>query len=545
MNTNTETLADVTTDVELTIGSSSPKTTYKKESVTTYFATVWSKSFWIGDAPEQKINIDHNVEYLSATKFIPNFDPELKSSFTEQSITRKYDDWQKQPRDLYENGFWQRGMGAAGARADIGVHPGWMMQWLYTGDWRHREIALRQADLAGAWRVQFTEGDAARKYDRAQTVSALGRPLSMFARPHERLFDRNQTSSKNEIIIHSTVGSNRWAFQAAHEPDPFSLPYMLTGDWWYLYELQMWAGADALMEAINESADRTPAYASTLRVASPVIAGFSNEVRGMAWALRNRARAGFHSPDGSPEQAYFNDITDDMIAVWEGQRDISDSSLKNTPAWKYGNTKVRLDPSPLHVFEPIDVEITGRGNARGWVNGRTDTMAPWQQHYLIIVLGSLRDMGYPTGSLLRWTGKLLTEPFKEVPPNGTFDPRLIQAYHVPVRAGGAGPFFTSWQQVQAEFTPKEFGNRTQQFDTLRGNFGILAYAASAMIANESGGKIVWDFLKANIHDKPVAVRRFYLNEPGWDILPRTTDNMPLPPPVMTPVDSNLLPASGR
>jgi hypothetical protein len=534
MNSNSETLQDVTAGIEISLGSTNAKTVYVNPNVTMYYATVWTKSYWFGKTPEPQINVDHNVAYLAATKFVPNFDPSLKRAFTERVIAADYAGWQKRPRDLYQQGLWRRGMGATGGRADIGIEPGWMAQWLFTGDWRHRDVALGQADLAGAWSVHVFEGNPDRRFDKDQKISALGRALSIYARPTERLFAAAKKGGT--IAIHRRSGRSVWQFDSAHEPDPFSVPYMLTGDWWYLFSLQMWAGSDALIEAYHNRADEAPPYVALLRVASPVIAGFSSQVRGNAWALRNRARAAFFSPDGSPEQVYFHAITNDMIAVWVGQRDIKDPILVNTPAWKYGNVKVRVHTAPLNVFagDLDERNSTSQRSSPGvdaqWINGATETVKPWQQHYLMIVLGTLKDMGFYTEPLLTWLAKQMTQQFQQSPPNGTFDPRLVAAYEIPLRSGGRGPYFTSWMQVKDEFTPEALAQRGGQFDKLRGNFGIIAYAASAVIANEPGGAAPWNFLKAKIHDNPLAITRFYLNEPGWYILARAADDSPLSEP---------------
>lgn len=532
MDTNTEALEDVTADLAITLGAAAPKTVYAKPGLITYYATVWTKSFWLGAAPEQQINVDHNIAYIAATKFVPNFDPALKPAFTDAVIGAVYNKWRGSPRDINEAGLWQRGMGSTGARPDIGLAPGWMVQWLYTGDWRLREVSLGLADLAGAWRIHMIEGDPARKYDRAQTVPALGRPLSMYARPYERLF--RDALANNKIVVHYTVGKNGWTFDQAHEPDPFSIPYMLTGDWWYLFELQMWAASDALTEPIHPNASRPPSSADLLRVASPVIAGYSGQVRGMAWVLRNRARAAFFSPDGTPEQVYFSAITNDMVAVWEGQRGIADPVLGGTAAWKYGNTMVKMTPSPLHLLagQRDDVFKNTSAGKGIFVNGDTTTLLVWQQNYVVTVLGALRDMGFPTSSLLKWMSRIQIGQWEETPPRGNYDPRLLGTYIIPLRDAGSGPYFSTWQQVQNAISPKEFNHRTANFTKLRGNFGILAYAASTMIANEPGGDGPWNYLKTNIHDKKVATQRFYLKEPGWDLLPRTpAESAPLPPPV--------------
>src|SRR2546427_8493115 len=54
---------------------------------------------------------------------------------------------------------------------DIGPFPTWSVNWLYTGDHREREIALVNADLAGAWAMHFREGDPGKFMDKADRKS--------------------------------------------------------------------------------------------------------------------------------------------------------------------------------------------------------------------------------------------------------------------------------------------------------------------------------------------------------------------------------------
>jgi len=545
LDANITALEDVTAGLAIKLGSASPQTLYTNLGLTTYAGTAWNKTFWINGAPEKQINEDFNIAYLSATKYLPNFDPSLKSAFTPTIIAARYSNWlNKKAIDLYQNGFWDKSMGDTGGRPDIGIEPGWMMDWLYTGNWRDRTIALGQADLADAWKMQAVEGTPTAKYDRAQTIPALGLPISIFAHPQEWLFDprgiQNTITITQESVAHPSLTGNTsngglaWQAEAAHEPDPFSVPYILTGDPWYLSELQMWAATDVLKTPVNISS--TPLH-SPIRMSSPVIAAFNNQIRGDAWALRNRAYAGFLSPDGSPQQNYFNDVVNDMIAGWEAVHKIPNPVLAKTSAYqKLVQTSPLDPPEPMHYFVDAGRSAT-QFDTTVFVHGATIYVPAWQQNYFMIVLGTLRDMGYPTQGLLSWMSFTLTDffNFASAPANGV-DPRFVfGVFDLPEDAANTPPLFTTWREMINELVPAKYATQLNAAETGTGDYTAIAGGAAAQIANLPGGAAVWAFADTFVQHNPVQLKQYISNNsPGWDILPRSITSIPLPPPVITP-----------
>ncbi len=136
--------------------------------------TAWSKSFWLGGTPNPQVNIDNNLAYLESTRFIPNYDPAI--SVPASAVAAEYGYWTSLPHDLYDgawdNGLWQSGMRAPGARPEIAPYPQWSVMWLYTGDWRMRQMALGLADLAGAFPGNLREGVAAKRLSRADPAGS-------------------------------------------------------------------------------------------------------------------------------------------------------------------------------------------------------------------------------------------------------------------------------------------------------------------------------------------------------------------------------------
>ncbi len=219
-------LEDVAYDLTLKTGFGTPQTVYTKTGYVHKAATRWTKVFWIGGAPNDEINIDHNVAYLSETTFLPNYDASLV--VPESVAASNYLTWQSTDTDLQDGGWWCKYMPTTGGRPDIGHMPSWVVQWLYTGDWRMKEIVLGNADLAANWPAEVREGDPARFYDRAQTTPAIGKPVSICARPPLWIFDsRGGTDPSYWIAINGTrldTPGGEWTYDNAHQPDPFTPP---------------------------------------------------------------------------------------------------------------------------------------------------------------------------------------------------------------------------------------------------------------------------------------------------------------------------------
>src|SRR5262249_44802972 len=127
-----------------------------------------------------------------------------------------------------------------------------------------------------------------------------------------------------------------WIYDPAHEPDPASVVYTLTGDFWYLEEMWFWASADAMSNPATVW-DRGPTGAE----------GVLNhgQMRATAWVLRNRVNTAFVSPDGSPEKIYFETLIADGLAAEEGIRNLT-TGLQSNPAWSWGHTQTATSGTP-------------------------------------------------------------------------------------------------------------------------------------------------------------------------------------------------------
>jgi hypothetical protein len=493
---NTEALTDLVYDLEVTAGAAAPASIYRQSRVPHYAATRWGGRFWIG-RPLPPVAIDHNLAYLAATRAFPNFDTSLRIS--EAGTARDAALWEAAPRQLYDAGLWTRYMPTTGGRPEIGPYPEWQVRWLHSGDTRQFALVEGMAELAGAWPLHVREGNPAKRFDAAGREPAIGLPVSVNARPSLWLLDdRDQSRPEDRVrvqgerLITNTYPKTGggWVADGAHQPDPYSAAYTLTGDHFMLEQLQFWAAVQAL--------SYNPDYKGP-----PASGAIFDQPRGCAWVMRNRVHAAFLSPDGSPEKAYFTRLVDDALAYWEGVHGITGTRFEGSAVWRFGRSKP-FEP-PLHEFSDQPV----RGDTALNLDLVKSETPVWEDYFIIFELGHAKEKGFATGPLLSWLAVVLTGQFQDP----RYDPANLIHYYHPVR-DSSGAFYRHWSDMLPAF---------QQPLTLRSlhdvsdGYGSAAYGASTMITHEPGGDVAYAWLRGHVYE---AERPLYAEHPKWAFLPR-------------------------
>lgn len=499
-------------DLTITGGASEGAVVYSKPGVSHHPASRWTRSFWIGTRPS-RVNVDHNLKYLAATRAIPNYDTSV--TLSESALQRLTKDWQAAPKGVLEAGNWEPGMGTAGGRPDIGPYPNWVVAWLYSGDHRAQEAALGNADLAGAWPMHLRESRAGRQFDPLTNADALGRPISVFARP-SFVMSQSNVNIRHSIIqpqdavqfIGSENRYNGWNPDAAHQPDPFSVAYLLTGEYWYLEQMHFWASWGTFLSV--------PGGAPWSRGPLSTSGGIFNEDRGEAWAFRNRVQTAWFSTDGSPERAYFERQVADAIAIWEGRKGISNGAFAGSREWQWAYEAASEDRSKYGI-SPLGAWIPGvesYANAPEYLPGTVKlAIAPWTHGFLFYALGRAKELGYQTDAILKWMSPFYTRMSEA----GV--PRMAYAglYTIPSVSALTGRHFSSWEEIAAAYAPS-----IDALARFRGNlpdldhgYSNIACAGATFVAREPGGAAAVEFC-----DSERPGRGDFSDNPKWALRPR-------------------------
>ncbi|HEY1756096.1 MAG TPA: Ig-like domain-containing protein [Bryobacteraceae bacterium] len=543
-DSNTLALEDVSYNATLTIGSTAPLTVYNSTAkwpsgIPQVGATRWTKVFWIGGAPTDLQNINYNLAYLESTNAVPNFD--TTKPITAFAIANDYTTWTGGATDIYQafegsNAYtWDAFMPDTGGRLDIAPFPAWYTRWLYTGDYREREIMLGNADRAAAWPVNMREGATGLSFDLTGAVPAIGHVFSIAARPtvdFSQAFTQPSANGTDRIRPVGPITSfeaGNWQWDSAHLPDAFFLPYLATGDFFYLEQMNFWTAFSAAYPVASTSEN----YGRGASLKSGVV--YMGQVRSEAWGLRERAEIAWIEPDGTPEKTLFNQWMASYIGVLDGLYDQTTSVYFGNADWNWGHT-VRIT-NPSETYDGINhppipghtgVEWNyGSSSLCGGNYGTNATVSSCQSgfmlSYLAYALGRAYQLGFPTNNLL---GNVVGPWYVAVVTDPTYNPYMLLADRIPTQKA-AGPAYYStmpdilngyWQTLaQATAAGANVWAGLSSFplsDPVNG-YDFLGSAAIAAIANFTpGGTTAWNW----VHTKIESASN-YGSVPDWALLP--------------------------
>jgi hypothetical protein len=521
-----EHLGDITTStLTITKGDASPTTAYTKgTSTVTYLGTSWVKRFWIGTAPTAAVNFDHNLAYLASTMAFPNYDTSIVVDST--ALTDMYSDWTGASKDLYDAGLWNKTMSAAGGRDDIGPLPTWTVMWLYTGDYRMREVVLGHADLHGAPQARFRETATGKRLQRSEGAGSTGLGLPISAT------DRKTTSIPSGFSYGSTdvgdrlkvVGSNAasgWTFVLSHQPETYAAAYALTGDHYYKEQMQFWActsvhytnGANTLVGGRGPTGAEGGIDQASL-----------NGTRVYGWAGRNRMLACYWTPDSEAMKDYLSTMVDDMLGKFEGIYNITTGTYNSNTQWDWANAAAITagsDPgshltNALHFMEKNSGIGTGE-----FIPPAGGGASPWMHNFCIYGFGIGKELGFSTDAVLEWLAVNLIGMVNDAP-----NPYMCAVYQQPTGPSGNATFLQTWQDVY-DLSPST-GDNGQDLDSigvgtagaitdLNHDYGLIATCAASFVTEFTGGATAQAWLET---ERDSVIVDPELN-PKWMILPRS------------------------
>ncbi|MHC4741383.1 MAG: hypothetical protein ACYS8Z_05700 [Planctomycetota bacterium] len=362
----------------------------------------WRKVFWVGKEPP-KTHIRYDLDYLVSTGLLPPYDTDLDIS--NERLERSLKNWNDSPRDLLENGIIMAYFPTTGGREDLGPYPTWTTRYLLSGDPRAWEMVLGTGDLAGSFPVHQRDRKTGRIFSiddhPGYSLNPRGTLEKIPPRPAaDRPYLRPATSP--------------YAVDCAHQPSLAFIPYLLTGEYYYLEEMHFWANWCMLTQ--------NAAY----RDKEKGLLAF-DQTRGEAWALRQLVDAAKICPDDIPEKQYF------------------DSKVKTNLEY-YNSFIVGPDATPLGTYTAgaSDAFVRGRSpeERRKWL-----TLAPWQQNFLAWCMDHAVRAGYPQAARPRdyfttTQAGVLTHPDQ-------FDPSYGASYFLVVgeREAEKIRYYRTWKEL--------------------------------------------------------------------------------------------------
>lgn len=448
--------------VTLYSGSASGTTEMGATTFTQYAGTRWRQTFWDGTEPGV-VKIDYNLPYMVASKALPSYDTTkvVSSTGINADLTR----WAGTDKGAlfgdylgggdHMSGNWIKNWETTGEDYAWGFVPTWVIRYLYTfhttadGSDLYT-ITMKNAEVGGYMPYHYAEGDSSAgafcglsaqcTTDGVDTASGFARVLSRDL--HTAGFSGTPT------VLASLSSAHNWQIDTAHEPNIAYIPYLITGDKFYLDELnylaswnlmQMPAGTTLLGQSHND-------WGSTVGTTSS---------RAVAWILRTMAHAAFINPDATPEKSYFTQKLLNNIAIMEGRFDVEDGYgyTGDNTKWQWGYTRQSAVQGSVeqttHIANPLNLfGVDWSSSTEGIdtsVTERVDSL--WMVHYAKVMLAMIEDLGYPVTALR----KKLAIPEIHIIKDPTFNPYLTASYRMPVFATATHSWFTTWAGLLSGF----------------------------------------------------------------------------------------------
>ena len=433
---------------QITVGSQA----VDSRSVTHANHTRWHKRFWWNSSPQAYARIDHR--YLQDTKFVPKYVAVTPSS--------SYLSGLKQSAEPMDNVDQSDAMPNTGAQSGIGPLPRWTAVYLVSGDRRAFNNMLANDDGAAAYSIHYRDED-----------SQL--PVSVIDHPN------SSTSYPNDVPTGS--GGSRFAHDKAHQPSEGYVSYLVTGDMFYLEEMQFWSSYNLIST-----------HSQYRNGASGWVVG-RGQMREQAWMLRNLAQAARATPDGHPLKAKFTQNLNANITRF------NQLYTNNSSANKLGAIK---------PYEPIE-------EMRSW----EDDFFTWTAVHLVeLGFDAARDMAlwkskYPVGRM------------------GNTDYCYIHATPYTMKVGTGDTWYTTFRQVYesnwGSVPSCPDGQAIDGYPSEPTGYpsNLRPALAAAVSVGAPGAQAAWARFVAS---RPTPD---YSNYPNWGVMPRATGPVPNPPTNVT------------
>ena len=423
---------------------------------------------------------------LKRSRAIPNYADII---IPEATLSSSYSDWQASPRDVFQNSFVVPYMGTTGGRPDIGPLPSWTALALISADPRHYQIMIDQAERAAYFNIHYRDPVTNDIYsiDRRPTFALYMRGGDQS--PYPGADDSIDVADRlPPPVLNSTAPSN-WSPDTAHQPSLAYVPYLVTGDRYFLDELYFWADYNIL------------AYLCGWRGNDQGWVG-DLQTRGQAWMLRTMGHAAWISPDADWHKDYFT------------------AKLNNNIAWFRSNV---LTSNPLGYWYSSwkSWQDTNPGQLPGLSPQVTKIIGPWQHHFVAYTLYELCERGYAATDLRDFALGFSTKLFTSAP---DYNPLDGTAYYLPAQLADGTVMSTMAQLASHAFATRT----TAPLDPLDSSNDPNGYAIEALTAlaasvdagipNASAGYL---FVRNEIMKRGTNNQLGFVNNPVWNIVPHS------------------------
>lgn len=437
-------------DAKITVGEQR----FDTKKLTHYRQARWHKVMWWNGSPKAYAQVD--TEYLQSTGAISNY--------ADLNVSQRFLDTRPSQFKPMTHGNQTPLMGQTGAQSAIGPLPRWTSTYVVSGAQGAFEWMLANDDAVGSYGFHYRD-------------SETGRPLRITDHPYVTIADsrnahriskyNHDKGRRYKADLLPSCGNrcdSPYTFDIAHHPSIGYVPYLVTGDYYYLEEMQFTASYIQLWA--------NPAYREygkgRLRRAQ-------GQTRAQAWGLRSIADAAFATPDNDPMKPYFeNQVATILSDYLEHYVDAANSN-------------------PLHFL----------GRQEEWVvyphHGKSRVgIATWQMAFFTWAVGHTAEQGFDNAERFRkWLSEfqigMMTN--SESNPDQGYCWLMASGYKLQVRDSRNAPFYKTLDEAYKNTYPTLYGldcNSQEYINRLsalkntryrRGQMSGYAHSATGFPAN--------------------------------------------------------------
>lgn len=355
--------------------------------------------WWNTSAPT--VHIMHNRTYWDSSYALPHYGPTLIGSTTE--IDKDYATMQS--TDFTTNcGVTNAYMPSTGYAPGIGLLPKWQATYAINQSVKAKAIMLEMADRSGLFPCYW------RDYDTDKPINFNDWPYASVITSSSAT--RNPATGLYEklpnAVFSPDIRPNQQIPDISHHPDFHFLPYLVTGDYYYM-EGMLFHQAYTIIE-YDPSTDYRDGKKGILH---------RGQLRAQAWSLRSLAHTLYAMPASHPNRSA-------LVYILEQNR-----------LWYETNA---VNPSG-YVHNVLGFMSTV--NAVTYTSDRA--IAPWMDDFFTSACGRLIELGFPEYmTILNHKSK---SPVGRLTSGSAFCWQYASAYNLFLRDTATSPFYTNWGQV--------------------------------------------------------------------------------------------------
>jgi hypothetical protein len=450
-------------------------TLYEQKNLSQYPYSNWHCAMWTGTT-QSPLNVAFDPENMAKSGAVAEFDFSL--GVDANTLTADNAALASAASGPMQSSLITTYMGTTGGRPDIGLVTAWAANYLVSQDQGAKTVMMAQADAGGS--VPWHLRDAA-----TNTSLSIALHPTTWADYRD---GSNVGTTPGDLLaspfdITAAANQDGWELDQSHEPDLAFVPYLITGDHYYLDELES--------EASFLTLSGNPGY----RLNGQALIQPWNQVRGVAWNLRDIGNAAWIAPDADP--------------------------LK--PAY------AAVVASNVTNLQSIAAQVSAsEGQIAGILPSSTNPSmtAPWQNDFVQMELDALARRGITSAlPVENWLNQFNAGLYT----NGAngYNPLNGSGYwfNLPVTTAGTNDYMpTSYAQLYTgNFAGQPAPTVMANFPTC--TFCYPAYSTMAMaetFSTTQSPASIWAYAYL-VANTPVLQQSGYVSDPSWHVTPVMPD----------------------